>query len=203
MTARHVILIILLLTSLVKASATDLGRIIPDSSPRYDGYQDIDSIKHRLSSTPLDYIEGLWLLNGSQTTVAIERNRDRAIGSPGLVLYTITVVDSPRRSLRPGTVLGYIQPGSGKEYYEARLYTRSVRCLLQRHRPFRLKHDGEDNMTLEPKQSRWNLALRRTFNFLTRVSLYSRTSDQPEAEGLVRLYPTTSGKSTPFSPVYL
>lgn len=193
------------LVSLAMAAA-DLSGHIPPASPRLDGYCDVDSIRARIDSRGVcDPVEGLWQLASSQAVVLIEPATHPALSGAGFRALQMVVVSSPRKSTRPGTVMGYLVPAARDGVYDAEIYTTLSRGLLSRHARHRLDLADRRHLTVTPAKSRLRVGLRHTFNFLIRswvsVSNHDGGGTASAPDGFIRLYPLTDGK--PLTPVYL
>lgn len=180
---------------------SDLSRVIPSASPRLEGYDDLDSIVAAIDNRGVSGIEGLWLMSETQALVSIEPAASGAVNGRGIHLYQIVLVSSPRKALRPGTVLGYLQPSGRAGAYEGRMYTGKYRSLLQRHRPFVFNLTDECHLTVKSVKSPFRFSLRHTFNFLFRGGVYLRNIDDESTDGFIKQYPLPEGK--PMQPVYL
>ncbi|MBD5179912.1 MAG: hypothetical protein HDT01_01280 [Bacteroidales bacterium] len=199
---RCMFMLLATLAGVVNVNAADnLDGIMPSRSQLLVGYNNIDSVRHTIDTRGAVDIEGIWQLSSGQTTVVIEPCSESSINNTGLKCLQIVVISSPRRSIRPGTVLGYISPTARAGYYDARLYTDNVRSLLQRHRRFTLKLSDEGHLSMEPVKQNWKLNLRHTFNFLFRASVTSQATEDNGTEGFSKLYPLPGIK--PLAPVYL
>lgn len=197
-----IITLLLSLSGVVNVNAADtLDALIPSRSKILTGYCNLDSVRHSIDTRGAIGIEGIWQLTPDQTTVVIEPCTDPAILNTGIRCLQIVVTSSPRRSIRPGTVLGYMIPMARAGHYDARLYTDNVRSLLQRHRRFTINLTDDGHLSMVPVKQNWKLSLRHTFNFLFRAYLSSQVNDDTNSEGFVKIYPTTGIK--PLSPVYL
>ncbi len=184
------------------AAAAAWHDMVPAYSRVAPGYTDADSVKARMSSAPLRHIEGLWQLGADQAVIAIERCADPAVVLPGMEIYQLAIVDSPRPSVAPGTILGYAAPSGRPDTYDARLYTTSLRSLLGKPARFTLRLDsGDSHLTVTRPGNQWRLLMRQTFHFLMRVGLYVDPSDKNDTDGLTRIFPASTGK--PPQPVYL
>lgn len=201
--ARILLLIILPATTGNAAARNLLQDLMPPQSPVLNGYRDIDSLRNSITTRQLSPIEGLWQLSGNQATVIIEPSTLPAMSTSlgNLPTYQIVVVSSPRKSVRPGTVLGYFTPAGRDHCYDTYMYTSRSRNILKSHRRFTLTLSTDDRfITLTPIKSRWRLSLRHTFNFLMRAYVSNNDPDTPAPDGFIKLYPMT-GK--PHTPIYL
>lgn len=197
-----ILTVLLTLAGVVNVNAVDtLDALMPKRSKILSGYCDLDSIRFYIDTRGAKGIEGIWQLSPDQTTVVIEPCTDSAIMNTGIKCLQIVVISSPRRSIRPGTVLGYMLPTARAGRYDARLYTDNVRSLLQRHRRFTVNLTDDGHLSMAPVKQNWKLSLRHTFNFLFRAYLSSQVNDDVSDDGFVKIYPTTGIK--PLSPVYL
>lgn len=190
------------IAALLPAMASDLPRHIPATSHVIPGYNDIDSVRSRIdNSGPVD-IEGLWLMSATQTLVVIEPATEPSLAGAGFHAWQIVIVSSPRKSLRPGTTLGYIIPTARKKHYEARIYTSRHRSILQKHRGYTLDLTDESHLTMTADKSPWRITLHHSLKFLLRAAISTRPADAaPANEGFIKQYPYPDGQ--PLIPVYL
>lgn len=199
---RHVIITLALLLLALTARGAKWDDVVPRTSAVLDGYSDVDSLKARLQAAPLRHLEGLWRFAGDQALVAIELCDATSEALPGMELYRLVIVDSPRKAVKPGTVLGYAVPAGQRDTYDARLYTSWLRSLLKNHARFTMKIDADDShLTLTPVKSSWKLLLRHTFHFLVRAGLYHNPQASQAVEGFTRVFPPSTGR--PAQPIYL
>lgn len=197
---RRLLCILLALISMIMGAET-LDKLIPSHSPILSGYNDIDSVKLGIDQRGVAGIEGIWELAGTQSIVVIEPCTMPSINATGIHCLQIVVVSSPRRSTRPGTVLGYMIPTARAGYYDARLYTTSLRSVLQNHRRYTMRLTDDAHLSMTPVKSRWRVTLRHSFNFLVRAGITQQPSEDNQTEGFVKLYPLNG--LTPLKPVYL
>lgn len=198
----HALLMPLLAMLPFTTAAKSWDAAIPATSVVANGYDNIDIVKSRLAASPLNHLEGIWKLGGEQTVVAIERCPNPAIVSPGMEIYQIVIIDSPRCSITPGTTLGYAVASGRRNTYDARLYTSTIRNLLHRHARFTLTLDADEtHLNLSPVKSQWKILLRNTFHFLMRIGVYHDPQVNSDINGFTRLFPASTGR--PDQPVYL
>lgn len=176
--------------------------MLPGKSRVIEGYEVRDSVVSRLSHHPLGHIEGLWQVGADQAVIAIERCADPAVALQSSEIYQLIIVDSPRPSIAPGTILGYAAPSGRPDTYDARIYTSSLRSLLGKQAKFTLTLNADDtHISIIPAKKKWRILLRQTFSFLTRVGFYADPSATREIDGLTRIFPPSTGK--PARPIYL
>jgi len=199
--SRHLTLFSALLAICITARAADLSKHMPATSPVLQGYNDIDSVKLAIDMRGPDDIEGIWKMAGTQTTVVIEPATTPTLSGAGFEAYQIVIVSSPRKSMRPGTVLGYIVPTARKNYYEARIYTSKTRAILQKHRRFTLNLTDDRHMSMTANKAPWRINLRHTLRFLVRAGISTQSTDDMGLDGFIKQYPAPEG--VPDKPVYL
>ncbi|MDE6801236.1 MAG: hypothetical protein K2J07_01055 [Muribaculaceae bacterium] len=175
---------------------------VPAHSRVMPGYSSTDSVACRMASRPLHHIEGIWQLGTDQAIIAVERCTDPSVAHPTTDIYQLTIIDAPRPSTKPGTVLGYAAPSGRPNTYDARIYTTSIRSRLGRPEKFTLTLAADDShLSISRVKKSWRLLLRQTFHFLMRIGLYADPSADRDIDGLTRLYPPSTVK--PAQPVYL
>lgn len=190
-----------LLAASIASAAADFGINMPRQSPVRQGYDSPEAVKERMASRPLDRVEGLWQLAADQAVVAIELCDDPRVVPPGVKAYQVVIINSPRHTMRPGTVMGYLTPTARHDRLHGRLYTRSVRSWLEGSEPFIIKLTDDDHLSMSPESHRLKPGLRYNLNFLLRFSIVDREPREEGLEGFTRLYPTPS--TPPLTPVYL
>lgn len=173
---------------------------LPDES-RLAGYESIDKIKARMSSTPLHDIEGLWEMAGEGTLMAIERDPSTDGAS---AIYRMIVVRSANISLREGTVMGYLTPTSQRGSYDARIYTNlsddHTRLTKPSSNIITIGDDGS-RITFKPygrtlRFNWWRLLL----PYMYRSLVTSTERRRGDLDGCVRVYPSPAN---PLNPRYL
>lgn len=192
-------ILIALMTGVMNAETLD--NLIPRHSTVLDGYNDIDSIKAIIDQRGPAGIEGIWELAGTQSTVVIEPCTAPSIIHSGIDCLQIVVIASPRRSIRPGTVLGYMTTSAKAGTYDARLYTENIRSVLQSHRRYIMQLSDDGHMSMTAVKPAWRLTLRQTFKFLIRAGITRQNDEKSSTEGFIKQYPPTGIK--PLKPVYL
>lgn len=197
---RRLLFILMVLTSAMIGAET-LDKLIPSHSSVLSGYADVDSVRRSIDERGASDIEGIWEIAGSQNMIVIEPCTDQKITHTGIKCLQIVLLSSPRRSIRPGTVLGYIIPSARAGYYDARLYTENIRSVLQRYRRFTMRLTDDGHMSMSAVKPAWRLTLRHTFNFLVRAGISQQQVQDHLMEGFIKLYPTAGIK--PLKPVYL
>ena len=193
----------LLLT--LPARAKQLVEPLPAVSYVVPGYADIDSLRMRLAAMPLHAVEGLWQFPSDGAVVAIvrsdaERESDVHIASA----YRMMVVRSPRRSVRPGTLMGHLSRTSKPGVYAAQIYTSGDGgSRLAVARKFTVTQSDDGHLSFSRSRLWVRANIWRLFPYLSRVSLrVGRTHDEPrDLDGLIRLFPAPV--SGPIEPVYL
>lgn len=169
------------------------SEVIPDFSRT--------QLQARLSEMALHHIEGIWMFTGTGTTIAIERvYRNERAYSTSFTGYSIVVVSSPNRALRPGTIMGYVSPSAKDGVYDARVYTKSIGSTLILPRRFTLKIDGnESRLAFQQRKSAYGFNILRMLPYLWRSPIY-RNHQSETSEGCVRIYPEPV---PPIEPRYL
>lgn len=138
--------------------------------------------------------EGVWRLSGSEGVMAV-------ISDPGTIFCKIVVVDSPDRSVCPGTVMGAITPAGRENYYDARIFTGCEEGLLSRPKRFTISLPDDSRMIMVPVTNKLKFNLWRFLPYMFRMSV-TRVNDRPNnLDGAVRLYPEPA--DSPLMPRYL
>lgn len=165
-------------------------------------YASRDSVISRLAARPLGPIEGIWRFPSTGAIVVIEIDYRPPIGT-GPDSYTVTIVESPRRSVLPGTVMGHVVPTADANVYHASLFTDSDGgSRLFKTRKFSLRLTDGNRLAFKPLGWRVKANIWRAIPYLSRLYIKSVTHDRDEGyDGCIRLYPRPDGG--PLIPVYL
>ncbi len=187
------------------AVAQSFDRFVPPSSEIIDGHGDITAAKGIIDRLPLHHIEGIWQTTADGARVMIERwDGDDCPLIPGEnTVYRLIIISSPRKSLRPGTVMGYAVPTARKGYYDARIYSRQVKNRLSAPKRYTLKLTDDSRLSMTPVKHGWNVRITppRLF-YLFRLSLTKQPDTRPQdLDGFTRIYPEPDG--IPAEPRYL
>ena len=202
---KHILLaaILILASALCPAHAKNLVDRLPQKSPRVEGYLSQDEVKHRLASMPLHIIEGIWQFPSNGAVIAIERYTPDDILNDGAIRYRMVVIRSPMRSIRPGTVMGYVAPTSKPGTYAAHVYTSTdggSRLIRPKDFTFNLADDG--HLSFRVHSISFYANVWRMIPYLSRISFRVRSADKPkDLDGCTRVYPEPL--SGPIEPRYL
>ncbi|MCM1503805.1 MAG: hypothetical protein NC127_01215 [Muribaculum sp.] len=176
---------------------------LPPTSPRIEGYVDQNEVRQRMSQMPLHIIEGIWQFPSDGAVVAIERHTPGNILADGAVRYRMVILRSPVRSIRPGTVMGYVAATSKQGVYAAHVYTSaegSGRLIRPKDFTFTLIDDG--HLSFRVHSASFYTNVWRMIPYLSRISFRVRSADKPkDLDGCTRLYPEPL--SGPIEPRYL
>ncbi len=161
---------------------------------------DYSSLLHDMSEAPLHHIEGIWQFPATGVTVAISREDGfDAPASPAQV-YSIVLVFSPNRAMRPGTVMGLIAPMAARGEYEANIYTSSAGSKLTIPRKFTLQlSDDDSSLSFKRHRSTFSVNLWRMLPYLLRHTVTPNRENR-ENDGCVRIFPEPP---LPREPIYL
>lgn len=195
------LLLLPVLVFALAASASDFLRSLPTVSTVLAGYNDVDSVACRLAALPLCPAEGVWQMTDGGATFAIERAEPSTAHAPARM--RMVMVRSPWRSIRPGTVLGHLEPTARPGVYEARIYSGfAQRTGLSLPRAFSLKlNDERTVMTFVPFKSPLKFNLFRLLPYMYRRVIEPQQSRPDGLDGAVRIAPAADGH--PLTPVYL
>ena len=165
------------------------------------GYSTVDSVAARLEQLPLCPAEGIWQMAADGAVFAIERETPSETETMPRRLR-LTIIRSPYRRVRPGSVMGTARPTVKPGVYEATLNTRIAdRDGLELPRRFLLTLNADGTaMTMEPYKSPVKVNLFRLIPYLYRV-VRLQDSRPKGLDGAVRIYPEPT--VNPLSPVYL
>lgn len=144
-----------------------------------------DSIRALFDGRELDPAEGVWQWPDDGAVMLITRRANDS--------FTITLLDSPRCDIAPGTVAGTMLRAPGEGYYDATLAksTPGKRSLRGSTCEVRLMPGGRISFT--PYRSRDTYSLYRLVPYFFRVGF--RSENRPsELDGAIRLYPTPADR---------
>lgn len=183
------------------ACASDYLKNLPPMSTIIEGYENVDSVAARLAELPLCPAEGIWQMTGGGALFAIERENMATELAP--TRLRMVMVRSPWRTIRPGTLLGHLEPTVRPGVYEARIYSALARRTgLSVARAFTLKlNDERSLMTFEPFKSPIKINVFRMLPYMYRRLVDVQKSRPDGLDGAVRVMPAS--ESNPLTAVYL
>lgn len=156
---------------------------------------DIDSLRSLLTAGATGGPAGLWELTESGATVAVTPEDDGT--------FYFTLVDSPDRTMRPGTVLGAVRRAAAADIFEGVMFTSSNNGIPSDAARFTARlSDGGNVMVF----SRPGLRLR--FNpfglmpYPLRRAVSASTDRTDAPKGAVRVFPQPTS-ATPLTPATL
>lgn len=165
---------------------------IPDRSELLAGY-DRDSVEQRLLSLPLHDIEGIWQFTENGSLIVIERFKPTESPDDGVVRYRMVVLQSPRLSVRRGTVMGYLWPTAKRNCFDARIYTDfDGGSVLTKAKRFTLSLDDESRLAFTRHKSGVRINLWRFVPYMFRYSVSSRDDRPRNIDGCVKIFPVSS-----------
>ncbi len=187
-----------LLLNCVFASAAEF---IPESSRVLSGYEDRDIVERRLKLLPLHDVEGVWQWVDNGSVIAIERYKPEGMPYSEMCSYRMIILRSPRLSVRPGTVMGYINATAKRNYYEASIYTDfDGGTVLFNAKRFVLTLDGR-RMSFAKMKSSVKVNLWRLAPYMFRYSITRREDNVKGLDGCIKLFPDSSEEL--LEPIYL
>lgn len=198
---KHLLPLLLLLITGPGVRASDFLRRLPTVSTVLAGYESADSVGSRIAALPACPIEGVWEMTDGGATFAIERAEPSTSTAPARL--RMVMVRAPWRSIRPGTLLGHLEPTAQPGVYEARIYSgMAQRTGLNIPRAFTLKlNDRASILTFAPFKSPLKFNLFRLLPYMYRHVVTLRQSRPDGLDGAVKIAPDRD--SHPLSPVYL
>lgn len=115
----------------------------------------------------------------------------------------MVMLRSPWRTIRPGTVIGHLQPTPKRGVYQARLYTDfGRRSGLSISRGFTLTlNDDASTMTFQPFKTLLRINIFRLLPYMYRRVVEPQQSRPEGLSGAVKILPYSD--SHPLSPIYL
>lgn len=197
---RAAIALLLFFSTLTLSAASDVS--LPRESPApYEGYTDIRTVKARIAESGPHRIEGIWQFPGSGATVAIERTQDRS-KLPGATTYSIVVIRSENRTVKPGTLMGELVPTAKSNTFDAMIYTsagRKARLTAPKH--FTLTLGEQDSrLIFKPVKPKYSINLWRMLPYMFRYVVRKNENTGEAPAGCVKIFPTPA---VPAEPRYL
>lgn len=172
----------------VRLSASSPGRWIdtlPTESVVLDGYMS-DGIEERMDIEASSPIEDVWKLVATGGLIAVERVESRGADVGSADCYRMVVLRAPDRAVRPGTVMGYLQPTAAGGTYEAKIYTDTDGDgTLRGAKSFRVVV-SEDAMQFYRVRSGLSVNIFRLLPYMFRRAVDYRPDDHNGLDGCVR-----------------
>ncbi len=177
-----------MLTLPVRLSASSPDRWIdtlPTESVVLDGYMS-DGIEERMDIEASSPIEDVWKLVATGGLIAVERVEPRGADVGSADCYRMVVLRAPDRAVRPGTVMGYLQPTAAGDTYEANIYTDTDGDgTLRGAKSFRVVV-SEDAMQFYRVRSGLSVNIFRLLPYMFRRAVDYRPDDHNGLDGCVR-----------------
>lgn len=171
-----------------RLSASSPGRWIdtlPTESVVLDGYMS-DGIEERMDIEASSPIEDVWKLVATGGLIAVERVEPRGADVGSADCYRMVVLRAPDRAVRPGTVMGYLQPTAASGTYEANIYTDTDGDgTLRGAKSFRVVV-SEDAMRFYRVRSGLSVNIFRLLPYMFRRAVDYRPDDHNGLDGCVR-----------------
>lgn len=174
---------------------------VPSRSVRLAGYSR-EGVADYLLHGPVHRLEGLWMFTASDALVAVERFADVGDRAERMPRYRMVIVSSPRRTMVPGTVMGYMGVTSRKNVYDAMIYTVTEGATLTTPRRFTVRlGDNDTRLSFMPVKKGLAVSVRRLFPYLFRVGIREYDTRDESLDGCVRV--GANGVSVISEPRYL
>ena len=174
---------------------------IPLTSERLNGYEP-SNVEAHLQPMPLDNIEGIWQFPADGAQVVIERFTPDNYRNDGATRYRLVVIQAPRLSVRPGTVMGYMIPSAKKGHFDARIYTAFDGGLhLSSPKKFILKHSDDGRLSFVEHKTGVKVNLWRMVPYMFRYSISIQDNRPEEMNGCIKIFPSETNHND--APRYL
>lgn len=158
---------------------------LPSASEVIDGYMS-DGVEERIAMEASNPIEDVWKLVATGGLIAVERMEFHGADVGLTDCYRMIVLRSPDRAIRPGTVMGYLQPTAANGTYEARIYTDTDgNGTLTDAKSFRLVVT-ENAMQFYRVRSGLSVNIFRMLPYMFRRAVDYRPDDHNGLDGCVR-----------------
>ncbi|MDE7410994.1 MAG: hypothetical protein K2M94_03045 [Paramuribaculum sp.] len=166
----------------------------PEIIPDYN----ISTAQNYISQQPIHHIEGIWRFTDTGVTMAIERhspdNRPIADNISG---YRMVIIHSPNRSLKPGTVIGYISATAKPTEYEAKMYSRQNGIKLDNAKKYTLTlNDAESSIIFNKHRTAISINIWRALPYMFR-GLIRKNEPEKISHGCIRIFPEPDKPSEP------
>lgn len=174
---------------------------LPQKSQVVDGYADRQAVERRLTRSGMARIEGIWTIPSTGAEFAIERTSGTALGAEATA-YRIVVLRMPDRSVRPGTIMGYLTPGAASEF-DAAIYTSSDATdgTLRTPARFTLRMHDDGTLGFKRVRQRYDIELFRLLPYMFRRVIRTHRGDDGSASSVaIRKFPQPD---IPLTPRYL
>lgn len=202
MTTKRPFILLALIVGVLTCAASDFLKSLPAVSTVLPGYADADSVGERIARLPACPAEGVWQMTAADgATFAIERAEPSTDLAPARL--RMVMIRSPWRSIRPGTLLGHLEPTARPGTYEARIYSGPAqRTGLNLPRSFTIRLNADATLlTFEPFKSPLKFNLFRLLPYMYRRVVEPQKSRPDGLDGAVKIAPRYDAH--PLSPVYL
>lgn len=165
---------------------------------------DRDAVKARLDATPLHTVEGIWQFTTDGATIVIERDVDSdsrpALDAP--TRYRMVIIQSPSRSVLPGTVMGYLAPTAKRGSYSATIFTDSDGgSRLLKPKKFTLTLTDDSRLSFHKHGMKIKIRFWRMLPYISRLGISTREDNPRDLDGCIRIYPMPV--TGPVEPIYL
>lgn len=179
---RICILIMLLCTThAYGAERPDKSWVIPDCTET--------SVKEVFQETPPTGAAGIWQTTDNGAVVAVVEGSipgsQRSFGRT----YLLVLLKSPRVGLRPGTVMGWMQPTAKADSYEARLFTRCDGRTLSAPKRFTITMSDANHMSFIRVHTGLRFMPWRLLPYMFRRAIRERDDSPRDLDGMVRIWP--------------
>jgi hypothetical protein len=172
-------------SQLLAASPRRWIESLPSASEVIDGYM-CDGVEERIAIAASNPIEDVWKLVATGGLIAVERMESHGADVGLTDCYRMIVLRSPDRAIKPGTVMGYLQPTAANGTFEARIYTDTDgNGTLTDAKSFRIVVT-EDAMQFYRVRSGLSVNIFRMLPYMFRRAVDYRPDDHNGLDGCVR-----------------
>lgn len=172
-------------SQLLAASPRRWIESLPSASEVIDGYM-CDGVEERIAIAASNPIEDVWKLVATGGLIAVERMESHGADVGLTDCYRMIVLRSPDRAIKPGTVMGYLQPTAANGTFEARIYTDADgNGTLTDAKSFRIVVT-EDAMQFYRVRSGLSVNIFRMLPYMFRRAVDYRPDDHNGLDGCVR-----------------
>lgn len=196
MLSRIIVSLITLFTSAILSASG-----LPQQSIVLPGYEH-DSVMNRMRQLPLHHIEGIWQFTDNGATIAIERYSPDDTPDNNTFQYRMIIINSPRLSIYPGTLMGIITPTAKQGIYDSHIYTDfDGGTALSGAKRFFLTLHKDSRLSFSRDKSGLKFNLWRFLPYMFRYSVRYKNDIPDNLDGCIRIFPVPT--QSPINPRYL
>ncbi len=149
------------------------------------------SIRHRITETAIDPIEGIWTSSDDGAKVAIIGGTAPGSSRTLSDTYLLVILDSPRPGIVPGTVSGTCTPYGKPDTYDCMMFTRCDGKRLHKPHRFTMHLADKSHITLTEVHSGLKVVFGYSLPKLNFLRIKSADDRPKDLDGFIRIWPPT------------